>query len=182
MDDRFKTKLDLASMNTPTYWQALKEAHALVRGLEQRDDDGHLFRMIVAARNHPLALGILDAQGREDLLDVNETHTSDQEGRVRASRRFISAEGVVRIESSLIEDCEGAVSERKSYLNGQLHDIDGEPAVQKTEVHYIPSEGHLDQDFTVSYFRGIEIGRIDKDVTRRWTPQQKQAFGAAELC
>lgn len=98
-------------------------------------------------------------------------------------QRIMTEDGIVRIAVDSSEDEESSSYSRESYLNGELHDIDGEPALQKRSHHRIPSEGYLDEDYEISYRHGEEVKYIDHDdrVVAGWCHAQRVAFGAAEF-
>ncbi|MTJ93940.1 MAG: hypothetical protein F8N36_13940 [Desulfovibrio sp.] len=110
-------------------------------------------------------------------------HLADMAERAPMVERIMTDEGIVRIVTHSSDDEESSSFSRKSYLNGELHDIDGQPAVRKSSHHRILSEGYLDEDFEESYCRGEPVAYISHDdrVVDGWCHAQRVAFGAAEF-
>lgn len=97
--------------------------------------------------------------------------------------RIMTADGIVRIVTESWDDEETRFYKRQIYLNGQLHDLNGEPAVRESSYHRIPSEGHLDTDVAISYLHGVQVEHISHDdsVVARWSHDQRVDFGAADF-
>jgi hypothetical protein len=98
------------------------------------------------------------------------------------TERIMTAEGIVRIVTESWDDEESSFYRRETYLNGKLHDYERKPAVRESSQHRIPSEGHLDKDYEVSYRFGEQVEYIshDDDVVAGWSEAQRYGFGAAD--
>jgi hypothetical protein len=97
------------------------------------------------------------------------------------SERIMTPDGIVRIVTESWDDEETRFYRRETYLNGELHDYDGKPAVRESSHHRIASEGYLDTDIEESYRHGQLADFIshDDDVVAAWSPGQREAFGAS---
>jgi hypothetical protein len=110
-------------------------------------------------------------------------HLADRAEYEPMTERIMTDEGIVRIVTRSSDDEESSSFSRKSYLNGELHDYNGEPAVCKSSNHRILSEGYLDEDYEESYQYGEMVEHISHDdrVVAGWCHAQRVAFGAVEF-
>lgn len=176
----FKTVERHRITGTEEYFRDRSRAFALIVELEKQNELT-LFRCIQEARSDETVQEILRAQRRKDFLEPNIEREDYDENACGYSEMLMywTAEGVVREEIKSVSHEEGSSFRRRTYLNGLLHDLDGEPAVVVRNFHYIPEEKHLDEDYRESWRHGEMISKAtDYDSLRgRLTDQEAEYYG-----
>jgi hypothetical protein len=124
-----------------------------------------------------------DADGDDEMISYLYHLKESPSEFVPWTEKIMTADGIVRIVTESWDDEEMRFYRRHTYLNGQLHDLNGVPAVRESSYHRIPSEGHLDTDVEISYRSGVQVEYISHDdaVVARWSDGQRVAFGAADF-